>query len=184
MATVMGFFSCAAPERGYTIEGEVVGMENGTVYLSKYLDKAYVVCDSAAVAGGKFRFEGRTPEALACGLSTQRDDKHPLPFFLTNERLSVKLNESVRNISVRGSLTNRLYFTNEPLAGAGYGFRIDSMINQHPASPVGPFLLVKYFSRELKPDELRKIRSRLDPSLDGSVYVNRMDTMIARWENV
>ncbi len=175
--------SCSEGQKGYVLEGEIADVDNGTVYLKAYQEKTFVDVDSAVVAEGKFRMEGVCAEPMAYGLTTFRDAKSPLVFFLDNERMQIRMNESEKVLEVTGSALNDLYFQNAPLVRRE-GYRIDSLVAAHPASVVSPYFVVKDFAYKLDLDGMKAIRAQLDASLEGTVYVNQIDNFIEQMEHV
>ncbi len=175
--------SCSEEQKGYVLDGEISDMDNGVVYLKEYREKAFFDVDSAVVTDGKFRFEGICAEPMAYGLTAFKDAKSPLVFFLDNEKMQIRMNESEKVLEVTGSEINDLYFSNAPLVGEE-GYRIDSLAEAHPASVVVPYFVVKDFAYKLDLDGMKAIRARLDSTLTGTVYVNQIDGFIERMENV
>ncbi|MDO4165675.1 MAG: AhpC/TSA family protein [Bacteroides sp.] len=182
-AVAVSLSSCADKPKGYVIEGSVVGTESGTIYLKKYEDRAFTDADSAVITDGKFRFEGVTPEDLAYGLTTVKDSRSPLMFFLANEHINVQIDESANAITVSGSPVNDLYFSNQALVGQD-GYRIDSLVAAHPSSAVTPYLLMHYFAWSMNLEQLNTLRSQLDASLNGTFYVNQIDSLMGRLESL
>lgn len=182
-AFALSLFSCTGGQKGYEIKGEISGVEDGTIYLKRYEDKSFSDLDSAVITNGKFHFKGFTPEVIACGLTTVKNSKYPLLFFLDNERTTVKLDEQNKHIVVDGSPVNALYFTSLPLVDDD-NYRIDSLIAANPASAVGSYLLMRNFAWRLSLEELQKTRSLFDASLDGTLYVNQVDSLIDRLQHL
>ena len=175
--------SCTEEKKGYIIDGEISDVKDGMVYLKKYVDKSFVDVDSAVITDGKFKFEGVAPEALAHGLTTQKESRRPLVFFLDNDVMNVKLNESDKKLIVTGSPVNDIYMANAPIVRSK-GYSLDSLLNVHPASPVSAYFVVKDFAYKLDLEEMKSVRSKLDASLDGTSYVQQIESMIARMEKV
>ena len=111
----MTVLSCGEEKKGYTLNGEISDVKDGMVYLKKYQDKSFIAVDSAVITDGTFKFEGVCTEPLAYGLTTFRDSKRPLVFFLDNEKMQLKMNESEKILTVTGSAINDLYAQNAPL---------------------------------------------------------------------
>ncbi|MGL4851369.1 MAG: redoxin domain-containing protein [Phocaeicola sp.] len=183
ISTALFLAACSNQPKGYVIEGELTDATAPMVYLKRYEKKLFVDIDSAVVSNGKFRFEGVTPEVVACGLTTAKDSKQPLVFFLANETTTLKLDESAKKITVSGSPTNDIYFANAPLVRQN-GFDLDSLVIIHPNLAVIPYFIMKDFSWKLDLKEAKKLRSMLDTSLDGTLYVSQIDTLIARLESL
>ena len=175
--------SCTEETKGYIIDGEISDVKDGMVYLKKYVDKSFVDVDSAVITDGKFKFEGVASEALAHGLTTQKESRRPLVFFLDNDVMNVKLNESDKKLIVTGSPVNDIYMANAPIVRSK-GYSLDSLLNVHPASPVSAYFVVKDFAYKLNLEEMKSVRSKLDVSLDGTFYVQQIESMIARMEKV
>jgi peroxiredoxin len=175
--------SCTEEKKGYIIDGEISDVKDGMVYLKKYVDKSFVDVDSAVITDGKFKFEGVAPEALAHGLTTQKESRRPLVFFLDNDVMNVKLNEADKKLIVTGSPVNDIYMANAPIVRSK-GYSLDSLLSVHPASPVSAYFVVKDFAYKLDLEEMKSVRSKLDASLDGTSYVQQIESMIARMEKV
>ena len=144
----MTVLSCSEEKKGYTLNGEISDVKNGMVYLKKYQDKSFIDVDSAVITDGVFKFEGACTEPLAYGLTTFKDSKRPLVFFLDNEEMQLKMNESEKVLTVTGSALNDLYAQNAPLTRQD-GYSIDSLVSAHPASAVTPYFVVKDFAYKL-----------------------------------
>ena len=175
--------SCTEEKKGYIIDGEISDVKDGMVYLKKYVDKSFVDVDSAVITDGKFKFEGVAPEALAHGLTTQKESRRPLVFFLDNDVMNVKLNEADKKLIVTGSPVNDIYMANAPIVRSK-GYSLDSLLSVHPASPVSAYFVVKDFAYKLNLEEMKSVRSKLDASLDGTSYVQQIESMIDRMEKV
>ena len=124
----MTVLSCGEEKKGYTLNGEISDVKDGMVYLKKYQDKSFIAVDSAVITDGTFKFEGVCTEPLAYGLTTFRDSKRPLVFFLDNEKMQLKMNESEKILTVTGSAINDLYAQNAPLTRQD-GYSIDSLVS-------------------------------------------------------
>lgn len=175
--------SCSEEKKGYTLNGEISDVKEGMIYLKKYQDKSFIDVDSAVITNGAFTFEGVCSEALAHGLTTFKDSKRPLVFFLENEKMQLKMNESAKELVVTGSAANDLYAQNAPLTRQK-GYSIDSLVAAHPASAVTPYFIVKDFAYKLGLEEMKALRAKLDASLNGTEYVGQLDGFIKRMEQV
>lgn len=175
--------SCTEEKKGYTINGNISDVKEGVVYLKKYVDKSFVDVDSAVITDGKFKFEGVVSEALAHGLTTQKESRRPLVFFLDNDAMEVTLNESDKKLVVTGSPANDIFMANAPMVRSK-GYSLDSLLAVHPASPVTAYFVVKDFAYKLDLEGMKSVRTKLDVSLDGTSYVEQIESMIARMEKV
>ena len=180
---ILAVTSCTEEKKGYIINGEISDMKEGVVYLKKYVEKSFVDVDSAVIIDGKFKFEGVVSEALAHGLTTQKESRRPLVFFLDNDVMNVILNESDKKLEITGSPVNDIYMANAPIVSSK-GYNLDSLLVAHPASPVSAYFIVKDFAYKLNLEDMKSIRAKLDTSLDGTSYVEQIESMIARMEKV
>ena len=175
--------SCTDEKCGYTINGEISDVKDGIIYLKKYVEKSFVDVDSAVIFDGKFKFEGVVSEALAHGLTTQKESRRPLVFFLDNDAMNVTVDESEKKIKVSGSPVNDIYLANAPIVRSK-GYDLDSLLSTYPASPATAYFIVKDFAYKLNLEEMKSVRAQLDASLDGTSYVEEIESMIARMEKV
>ena len=180
---VMAFSSCSEEKKGYVIEGQVTDVKEGMMYLKKYVDKTFVEVDSAVIVDGKFRFEGVTPEALAHGLTTRKESNRPMVFFLDNDAMTVTMNESGKELNIVGSEANNIFMRNAKITRSK-GYNLDSLIAAHPASPVAAYFVVKDFAYKLDLEGMKAVRAKFDASLNGSSYIQQIESMIARMEKV
>lgn len=180
---VVALTSCSETQKGYVIEGRVTDVQEGMIYLKKYVEKSFVDVDSAVITDGKFKLEGVASEALAHGLTTRKGSRRPMVFFLDNERMSLTLDEAGKQLTVTGSAVNDIYQRNAPFTRSE-DYSLDSLLAAHPASPVAAYFVVKDFAYKLGLEEMKAVRSKFDASLDGTEYVNQIESMIARMEKV
>lgn len=180
---VASVLACSEEKKGYVLDGEISDVKEGMVYLKKYQDKTFVDADSAVITDGHFRFEGVCSEPLAYGLTTFKDSKRPLVFFLDNDKMQLRMNEEAKELTVTGSAANDIYARNASLTRQK-GYSIDSLVTAHPASAVSAYFVVKDFAWQLNLEEMKAIRAKFDPSLDGTMYVTQIDDFIRRMENV
>ena len=180
---MMAFTSCSEEKKGYVIDGQVTDVQEGMMYLKKYVDKTFVEVDSAVIVDGKFRFEGVTPEALAHGLTTRKESNRPMVFFLDNDAMTVTMNESGKELNIVGSEANDIFMRNAKITRSK-GYNLDSLIAAHPASPVAAYFVVKDFAYKLDLEGMKAVRAKFDASLNGSSYIQQIESMIARMEKV
>ena len=179
-ALVFGLMtSCSEEKKGYTLEGEVAGVQEGMVYLKKSVEKNFVLVDSAQVTNGAFKFEGIVDEPQAYGICIKKDARRPQVFFLDNESVTLKLNENENKLEVVGSPINDLYKQNASLL-RNKDFSIDSLIMVHPASAVPAYFLANNLSYQFDLNQLKELRGKFDASLDGTAYIKQLESIIAR----
>ena len=148
-AVALAAVACTQEKKtGYTIQGEIADMTTGTVYLKCYQDGAFVDVDSAAIENGKFTFEGTVTEPMAYGLTTVKENRRPLVFFLGNEQIQAKMDEVNKKLDLTGATVNEVYVQNEKLVGEE-GYNIDSLVAAHPASPVSAYLFMRNFATRM-----------------------------------
>ena len=183
-AVALAAVACTQEKKtGYTIQGEIADMTTGTVYLKCYQDGAFVDVDSAAIENGKFTFEGMVTEPMAYGLTTVKENRRPLVFFLGNEQIQAKMDEVNKKLDLTGATVNEVYVQNEKLVGEE-GDNIDSLVAAHPASPVSAYLCMRNFATRMDYDGVKAIRDKFDASLDTTVYVKQIEDLLGRLVNL
>ena len=180
---MLAMTSCTAEKKGYVIDGQVADVNEGVMYLKKYVDKSFIDVDSAVIVDGKFRFEGVAPEALAHGLTTKKESNRPMVFFLDNDAMQVSMNESGKELNITGSEANDIYMRNAKITRAK-GYSLDSLLAAHPSSPVAAYFVVKDFAYKLDLEGMKVARAKFDASLNGSSYILQIESMIDRMEKV
>ena len=183
-AVALAAVACTQEKKtGYTIQGEVADVNTGTVYLKCYQDGAFVDVDSAAIENGKFTFEGTVTEPMAYGLTTVKENRRPLVFFLGNEQIQARMDEVNKKLDLTGAVINEVYAQNEKLVGQE-DYNIDSLVAAHPASPVSAYLFMSNFATRMDYDGVKAIRDKFDASLDTTVYVKQIDDLLGRLVNL
>jgi peroxiredoxin len=175
--------SCNNNGTTYTVRGEIEGENDGMIYLKRYDDKSFTVIDSAEIVDGRFIFSGEFTEPMACGLSTNRDTRRPLLFFLDGGESTVNIDEANAKIEVSGSESSDIYFANLPLL-ENPGYSIDSLIQAHPASVVPAYFLMRNFAWQLPLERVKELREKFDPSISGTALVASIDTFVSRLESL
>ncbi len=183
ICVVMAMTSCTEDKKGYTIEGQIADVNEGMMYLKKYVDKTFVDVDSTVITNGQFKFEGVAPEALAHGLTTRKESSRPMVFFLDNDQMKVSMNESGKTLTITGSEANDIFLRNASLT-RGKTYSLDSLLAAHPASPVTAYFVVKDFAYKLDLEGMKAVLAKLDVSLAGTSYVQQIESMISRMEKV
>ena len=180
---LMVMTSCSEENKGYTIEGKIVGVDHGMIYLKKNVEKAFVDVDSAVIEGGSFIFKGIADEPMLYGLTTMKESKRPQAFFMGNENLQITLDESGNKLEVSSSALNDLYKNNVSLLRTK-GFSIDSLITAYPTSPVTAYFLANNLAYQFDLEQLKELRAKFDASLNGSAYVKQLEGIIERLSKV
>lgn len=184
VVAVLALTSCSSEEKkGYVLEGQVTDVKEGMMYLKKAVGKEFVDVDSAVIADGKFKFEGVAEEPLAHGLTTNKESRRPMVFFLDNDHMKVEMNESDKFFKVTNSAANDIFFQNVGLVRTK-GYNLDSLLTAHPASAVPAYFFVTNFAYQYDLEGMKAIRAKFDASLNGTSYINQIESMIARMEKV
>lgn len=175
---IFAAMSCNQPaEQGYVINGKITGNTEDTIYLKKYTDKEFVLVDSAVITNSTFTLKGKLDEPAAYALTTDKSKRNPLIFFLENKDIKIELDETDNNIKVEGSPLSEQYFQNLNLVDDN-SYSIDSLVTANPSSSVAAYFFMRNFSWRLSFEEMKTIRSKFDKSLDGSIYVQQIDSLI------
>lgn len=173
--------SCGKRDYNFSLEGTAIGVVSGTVYLQSYKNKTFYVIDSAEIKQGAFRFSRdlKLPEIYGLTLDTT---KFPYMVFLDDSPVTVALDSTryYRNTRVEGSASQDLFEEYKQLGDIA----IDSFIREHPASLVSAYVLYRYYSNRLSPDELQSHIQLLDSTLWGTHYVETMEKLIPTLEVV
>ncbi|BEG99012.1 TlpA disulfide reductase family protein [Bacteroides sedimenti] len=162
------------------LSGTVVGVTNGKVYLQKFIDKYYVVIDSAKIQNGQFSFSTKTELPEIYGLSSNSKE-NPYLLFLDKNQITVKLDPADYDRTVvKGSALHALYtdYMNQKEV------KIDQFIKQHPSSLVSAYALYRHFAYRLTPAEIEANIKLLDPSLHKTTYVQVLKKLVATLNNV
>lgn len=163
------------------LNGSVSGVTTGKVYLQKFIDKYYVVVDSAKVQNGQFSFSTKTvlPEIYGISLDSK---ENPYMLFLDKNKTTVNLDPAsdYQNTEVTGSALHALFKEYKSKEDV----RIDEFIKQHPSSLVSAYALYRDFSYRLSPTEIESNIKLLDPSLHNTTYVQVLNKLVKTLSNV
>ena len=91
--------------------------------------------------------------------------------------------EKGKELTIEGSPANDIFMRNVKVTRSK-GYNLDSLLAAHPASPVAAYFVVKDFAYKLDLEGMKSVRAKLDASLNGTEYVNQIESMIARMEKV
>lgn len=175
--------SCGGKNEGYVIDGSVTGQNSGTVYLRLCTDKAYIDVDSTDIVEGKFHFEGLCRESAAYVVVTDKDAKRPPVFFLENAKMKISINAANSIMTITGSPLSQEYLALAPKVKKP-SFSIDSLANAQNASVITPYIIMSSFAHKLELDDLKDVRGKLAPELDGTFYVRQIDALIDRLDHL
>lgn len=183
LATLALSFALAQAQEKSTLRlnGTTSGVTTGKVYLQKFVDKYYVVIDSAKIQNGQFSFSTKSdlPEIYGISLGTK---ENPYMLFLDKNQITVKLDSASQysRTEVSGSALHALYtdYMNQK------DVKIDEFIKQHPSSLVSAYALYRHFAYRLTPAEIQTNIKLLDPSLHKTTYVQVLNKLVATLNNV
>lgn len=156
------------------IRGQVKGTSSGKVYLQKFHNKMYFVVDSAEVVNGSFEFTKAAivPEIYGLTLDTTGST---LQLFVDENTLTVQLDSSsyYRNSVVTGSKSHDLFVAYNKQKNV----KIDEFIRANPKSLVSAYVLYRFYSYRLTPEEIKANIQLLDPSLWDTPYVTVLNEL-------
>lgn len=174
IALLVAFATCQTSKERPVIQGTVAGVESGTVYLQRFENKMYFVVDSAAVKQGEFSFhtELALPEIYGLTLDTS---KSTFQLFLDENPVTVQLDSaaSYRHTKVEGSALQDHFDEYRSQRDV----KIDEFIKADPASLVSAYVLYRFYSYRLSPEEIRANIELLDPSLRQTPYVKVLEEL-------
>ena len=135
-------FSCQKSPSGFTVQGNVSGIDSGKVYLT--LDTAFSFMnvskpfDTTEVKGGKFVFKGSVPMPMPCFV-TREDGVAIAYFILENSNISVEvaagadwLTGTIKGSQAQAECEKFDDLENSPMDAQEN--RIDSLLNQQGLS--------------------------------------------------
>ena len=128
LAVICILAACTNEKNNLSLSGTIEGIDNGTVYLQKFENKAYFLIDSAKIVDGQFSISKNVelPEIYGLTLDTT---KSSLLLFLDKDPVVVKLDSSsyYSNSVVSGSALQDLFvaYKNEK------GVKIDEFIKAY-----------------------------------------------------
>lgn len=162
----------------FSLSGTIKNIKTGKVYLQKYRNKMLLTIDSANVVDGKFTFKTvpQLPELYGIALDPTVDLLYPFYVFLENSPITVYVDstDSYKHSTVSGSKLHDQYneYKNNPR-----GFKIDAFISKYPASIASAYVLYRYYSFRLSPEELEKNIALFDQSMHNTQYYQLLKTL-------
>jgi len=164
----------------FSLSGTVTNIKEGKVYLQKYYNKMLLTIDSAKVTDGHFTFKTKPklPELYGITLDRTVDLLYPFYVFLDNNPITVVVDStnSYESSTVSGSPLHDQYASYKK---SSKGFKIDSFIKAHPTSLVPAYVLYRYYSFRLSPEQLETSIALFDQSIANSQYVKLLKTLPA-----
>ncbi|HEX8017676.1 MAG TPA: TlpA disulfide reductase family protein [Flavobacterium sp.] len=109
LALMTAITSCSKKEEGFTINGNIPGQKDGTVYLEFQDGDQNVVKDSAKIVDGKFSFAGKVEEPLRYSIKL-KGQEYGKVFILSNETIGFKAHkDSVYMAKLSGATQDSIY---------------------------------------------------------------------------
>lgn len=109
LCTVGMFLSSCDFSTGYKVEGNLTGVEDGKIYLSKVADNKLVKVDSANLKGGKFSFKGEVESPTRYFIQLNGNYR-VIPFFVENSKITITADpKNLETLKIVGSATNDIY---------------------------------------------------------------------------
>lgn len=156
------------------IRGTVAGVQSGKVYLQRFENKMYFVVDSAEIKRGEFSFRTplHLPEIYGLTLDTA---KSTFQLFLDKNPVTVKLDSAMayRETVVQGSALQDQFDDYRSQRNV----KIDEFIKANPSSLVSAYVLYRFYSYRLSPEEIRSNVQLLDPALRQTPYVKVLEDL-------
>ena len=164
----------------FSLSGTVKNFKEGKVYLQKYDNKMLFAIDSARVVDGHFTFKAkvRLPDLYGITLDPTVDLLYPFYVFLEDSPITVVVDStnSYEHSTVSGSALHEQY------AGYKYsakGFKLDSFIRAHPGSIAPAYVMYRYYSFRLSPEEIESDIALFDKSLDNTQFLKLLKSLPA-----
>lgn len=109
LALMTTITSCSKKEEGFTINGNIPGQKDGTVYLEFLDGDQNVVKDSAKIVDGKFSFAGKVEEPLRYSIKL-KGQEYGKVFILSNETIGFTAHkDSVYMAKLSGATQDSIY---------------------------------------------------------------------------
>jgi thiol-disulfide isomerase/thioredoxin len=105
---ILIFFSCQSPQKGFLIEGNIQGLDEGKLLLQRRIDGEFITIDSCLAQAGDFTFRGKMEVPEMCFIKIA-DTLPYLRFFNENSTISISSHiDSLSIPKVTGSASHQL----------------------------------------------------------------------------
>lgn len=103
--TVVCLLQLACVRTGYTIEGNIIDLDEGDINL---LDAYGHTLSTAAVEEGRFTFKGKVETPFLAYINNARGVRYPIdiPILLENARISVTGDARISHVDIKGTKAN------------------------------------------------------------------------------
>ncbi len=152
------------------ITGSAPGLTGSRIYLQRYENKMFFVIDSSEIINDKFQFTTKVKLPELYGVTIDTLLITPLYVFLDNTSpISIDFDTAshFQHSKVTGSAATDQFTEFQKSRNV----KIDEFIQKQPASIVSAFVLYRFYSNRLSPEELKKDIALLDKSLNNTQYV-------------
>ncbi|MBM6992325.1 MAG: DUF4369 domain-containing protein [Prevotella sp.] len=188
LITVLALASCGVDGKHFRLEGRILNMNQGEFYV--YNDEGMVIgIDTVKVNGGRFAYEMPCDRPTTLMLVFPNFSEQPI-FAQPGKTVNVKGDAShLKELKVEGTGDNELMSKfREQIANASppeIKKYARQFVEDHPESPVGVYLVKKYFIIANEPDykEAARLVKTMTAKQSGNGPLNRMATLIKSYQN-
>jgi peroxiredoxin len=177
---------CAAPpQNGFTISGNIKGINNAYIYLN-WQQGDSVKIDSSMVKAGQFKFKGRVADPSLAVIFLKREA--PVLFYLENTAVEMMGEvDSLKRLKIKGSVTqDEFVLYQNQIKGALNGDqameKTISFITNHPNSYVSVDKLQE-LSPRMDSKTLERLFNVLGAPLKSSVAGKRLAAKVDIYKN-
>ena len=171
------------PSKGFTIVGNMTGINDGTVYLMKageYLGYTFEKIDSTKIIDGRFALTGTVnfPEMYYLTI----EENQPISFFVENSE--IKIEGGLKKVVISGSkIHSELLDINSQIDSLqidGDKWElINSFIENNRESYLNPYLILTYVFNSATYEELNDFYDVMSPSLIQHRYSKRIENQLS-----
>lgn len=154
--------SCNKKTEGYTISGDLKGIEDGTlIYLEKQDGFEMIKLDSTEVKDGKFEINGNTDD-VSISMLNLGDDGIRIPFVLENGKINIEFDTAnQQDAKMGGTPNNDDFYTFNQEAG-----KIQKKIQEFQNSSQEVFMNARMNNNTKVVDSLMDINSKMINELE------------------
>lgn len=183
-------FACKSKTTQVSLEGEMKGLTNDTLYLYG-TDGLYNRTDTLYAKDGKFSGKIKVDTLSSAMLLFNGNQEYPI-FMDKGNRIEIKGN-AADFLKVNGNTTNdELTVFQQELKGLGKPSekalqeKAEIFIRQHPSSFASVYLLNKYFAQLATPDftKIKELTQLMAGRLLDAPSVEKVSDYIDQWEKV
>lgn len=187
VVTILSLASCGVDDNHFKMEGRILNMNQGEFYV--YDDLGLINgLDTIKVEGGRFIYEMTCERPTTVMLIFPNFSEQPI-FAESGKSVSIKGDAShLKALKVKGTRDNELMskfreqiYSASPPEVRKYAGRF---VEDHPASPVAPFLIKKYFIIPTVPDyrEADRLIALISPKQANNPQLIRISKLIRNLE--